>query len=70
MYTRNSAFMANEDGIRGTLEPDKLADLAVLTADYLSVPVGDVGQIRSTLTLLGGKAVYGAGPFSSLAGSQ
>lgn len=70
MYTRNSAFMANEDGIRGTLEPGKLADLAVLTADYLSVPTKEVGQIRSTLTLLGGKAVYASGPFSSLAAPE
>jgi predicted amidohydrolase YtcJ len=62
--------MANEDGIRGTLEPGKLADLAVLTADYLSVPTKEVGQIRSTLTLLGGKAVYASGPFSSLAAPE
>jgi len=70
MYTRNSAFTANEDNVRGTLEPGKLADLAVLTADYMSVPVGDVGKIRSMLTLLGGKAVHAAGPFSSLAPSE
>ena len=39
MYTRNSAFMANDDDRRGTLEPGKFADLAVLSADYLTAPV-------------------------------
>jgi predicted amidohydrolase YtcJ len=66
MYTRNSAFEANEDDRRGTLEPGKLADLAVLTADYATVPVKDVGRIRSLLTMVGGKVVFADGPFASL----
>jgi hypothetical protein len=67
MYTRNSAFMANDDGRRGTLEPGKFADLAVLSADYLAVPVGEIGKIRSVLTMLGGKVVFAAQPFENLA---
>ena len=58
MYTRNSAFMANDDDKRGTLEPGKFADLAVLSADYLTAPVGEIGKIRSLLTMVGGKVVY------------
>jgi predicted amidohydrolase YtcJ len=65
MYTRNSAFEANEDDRRGTLEPGKLADLAVLSADYTTVPVKDVGKIRSMLTMVGGKVVFADGPFAS-----
>ena len=64
MYTRNSAFEANEDGRRGTLEPGKLADLAVLTADYMTVPVQDIGKIRSVLTMVGGKIVFADEPFA------
>ena len=67
MYTRNSAFMANDDDKRGTLEPGKLADLAVLSSDYLTAPVGEIGKIRSVLTMVGGKVVYASGPFGSLA---
>jgi predicted amidohydrolase YtcJ len=63
MYTRNSAFMANDDDKRGTLEVGKFADLAVLSADYLSAPVKEIGKIRSVLTMVGGKAVYAAAPF-------
>ena len=64
MYTRNSAFMANDDDKRGTLEPGKFADLAVLSADYMTAPVNDIGKIRSVLTMVGGKVVYAAPPFA------
>jgi predicted amidohydrolase YtcJ len=66
MYTRNSAFEANDDDQRGTLEPGKLADLAVLSADYMTVPVRQVGQIRSMLTMVGGKIVFADEPYAGL----
>jgi predicted amidohydrolase YtcJ len=67
MYTRNSALMANDDDKRGTLEPGKFADLAVLSADYLTAPVKEVGKIRSLLTMVGGKVVFAAEPFTNMA---
>jgi len=67
MYTRNSAFMANDDGKRGTLEPGKFADLAVLSSDYLAAPVKEIGKIRSLLTMVGGEVVYADAPFAKLA---
>jgi hypothetical protein len=66
MYTRNSAFMANDDDKRGTLEPGKFADIAVLSADYLTAPVKEIGKITSVLTMVGGKTVYATEPFASL----
>ncbi len=66
MYTRNTAFAANEDDKRGTLEPGKFADLAVLSADYLTAPVKEIGKIRSLLTIVGGNVVYSAAPFANL----
>jgi predicted amidohydrolase YtcJ len=66
MYTRNTAFAANEDDKRGTLEPGKLADLAVLSADYLTTPVREIGKIKSVLTMVGGNVVYAAAPFAHL----
>ena len=44
----------------------KLADLAVLSKDYMSVPVEEVGGIESLLTMVGGKVVYAAGPYAVL----
>src|SRR6266852_1935285 len=70
MYTRNAAFMANDDDTRGTLEPGKFADLAVLSADYLTAPVQDIGRIKSLLTMVGGKVVYANGPFADLVGTS
>ena len=67
MYTRNSAFMAHDDDRRGTLEPGKFADLAVLSADYLTAPVKEIGKIKSVLTMVGGEVVYTAAPFGSMA---
>jgi predicted amidohydrolase YtcJ len=67
MYTRNSAFMANDDDKRGTLEPGKFADLAVLSSDYLTAPVKEIGKIRSVLTMLGGNVVYADQPFAGMA---
>jgi predicted amidohydrolase YtcJ len=67
MYTRNPAFMANDDDERGTLEPGKFADLAVLSSDYLTAPVKEIGRIRSLLTMVGGGVVYASGSFAELA---
>jgi len=66
MYTLGSAWTGKDEAKRGSLEPGKLADLAVLSKDYLTVPVEEVGGIESLLTMLGGKVVYAAGPFRSL----
>jgi len=65
-YTKGSAWFSHDDGDRGSLEVGKLADLAVLSKDYLTVPVGEIGDTESLLTMLGGKVVYAAGPFKSL----
>src|SRR3954463_11957178 len=64
MYTSNTAFMANDDDKRGTLEAGKFADLAVLSADYMTAPVKEIGKIKSVLTMVGGKVVYAAPPFA------
>jgi predicted amidohydrolase YtcJ len=38
----------------------------VLSADYLTAPVKEVGRIRSLLTMVGGNVVYAAAPFAGL----
>ena len=58
--TRESSwFLRMEDKI-GSLEPGKLADLAVLDRDYFSVPDVDIRKIRSVLTIVDGKIVHEA----------
>ena len=67
-YTSGSAWFSHDDDVRGSLEAGKLADLAVLSHDYMTVPVTQIGAIESVLTMVGGAIVYGAGPYQSLAG--
>ena len=69
-YTKGSAWFSHDDGERGSLEVGKLADLAVLSKDFLTVPVAEIGDTESLLTMLGGKIVYGAGAFASLEGAR
>jgi predicted amidohydrolase YtcJ len=63
LYTRGSAWFSNEEGKKGTLSVGQLADLAVLSADYLDIPEEEIRSLQSVLTIVGGKPVYGAGPF-------
>jgi predicted amidohydrolase YtcJ len=65
LYTEGSAWFTFEDDSRGSLAVGKLADLAVLSKDYLTVPTDQVGSIVSLLTMVGGRIVYGDGPFAS-----
>jgi predicted amidohydrolase YtcJ len=63
-YTQGSAWFSHDENKRGSLEAGKLADLAVLSKDYMTAPAGQVGGIESLLTMVGGKIVYASGPFA------
>jgi len=65
-YTLGSAWFSFDDDVRGSLESGKLADLAVLSGDYLTAPLDEIGNLESVLTLLGGKVVYAGGDFAAL----
>ena len=66
LYTAGGAWIASEENKKGTLEAGKLADLVVLSGDYFSMPVDEVKGLESLLTMVGGKVVYGAGPYLQL----
>ena len=66
LYTSGSAWFDHSGRRRGSLEQGKLADLAVLSKDYLSVPVGEIGGIESLLTMVDGRIVYAAGHYEKL----
>ena len=65
-YSLGSAWFAHAERERGSLAVGKLADFAVLSEDYLSVPVERIGALRSLLTMVGGRVVYAAAPFAGL----
>jgi predicted amidohydrolase YtcJ len=64
LYTMGSAWFSRDENKRGSLEVGKFADLAVLSKDYMTVPVDQIGGTESLLTMVGGKVVYAAGPFA------
>ena len=66
LYTSGSAWFSFDEQNLGTLEPGKLADLAVLSDDYFTVPTEAIPSLESDLTLVGGRPVYAAGSFAGL----
>jgi predicted amidohydrolase YtcJ len=67
LYTIGSSWFSTEDGKKGALAPGQLADLAILSADYFSIPDEEIKQLESVLTIVGGKVVYATEEFSKLA---
>lgn len=58
LYTINNARIMGVEDRRGSVEPGKLADLAVLSQDILSVAPDAIRDTRAVMTLLGGKVVH------------
>ena len=65
-YTEGSAWFSFDDTRRGSLAVGRLADLAVLTEDYLTIPVDRIGKIRSVLTMVGGRIVHASDRYAAL----
>ena len=65
-YTVGSAWFSNDEGRKGSIALGQLADLAVLSDDYFSIPEEAIKQLESVLTVVGGNVVYGADEFASL----
>jgi len=69
LYTHGSAWFSHEDGKKGTLEPGRFADLAVLSDDYFAVEEDAIRELESVLTIVGGRVVHGAGEYANLSPS-
>ena len=61
LYTAANGWYTHEEDKLGTIEPGKLADVAVLSADYFDsakVPDEALKKLRSVLTIVDGKVVH------------
>ena len=67
LWTEANTWFSNEQGKKGQIKEGQLADLALLSDDYFSVPEDEIVHIRSVLTILGGKVVHGEGNYAPLA---
>jgi predicted amidohydrolase YtcJ len=58
VYTWNGAYLGNEEDIKGSIEPGKLADMVVLDRDILEVPPEEIKDINMLTTIVDGRIVY------------
>jgi predicted amidohydrolase YtcJ len=58
MWTLNGAYLSFEEREKGSIEPGKLADLTVISKDYMQCPEDEIRDIEALLTMVGGRVVY------------
>ena len=58
LVTINYAKLIGEENRKGSIEPGKLADFAVLTDDFLNAPVEKIKEMKALATYVGGREVY------------
>ena len=59
-HTRGSAYTIVQEHNLGSIAPGKMADLVVIDRDYLTVPADEIKEIKSVITMVGGRVVYEA----------
>lgn len=60
MFTVWPAYAAFEEKLRGSIEPGKLADLTILSADIMKIPELEILKTHCVMTVIGGEIVYQA----------
>ncbi len=63
-YTRTSAYSIFEEDNRGSIEPDKLADVIVLDRDILAIPPREIKEVEVLLTIKRGRVAVSQLPSS------
>jgi len=58
LYTINNARIMGVDRERGSIEPGKLADLAVLSQNILSIAPDAIRDTKALMTIVGGRIVH------------
>jgi predicted amidohydrolase YtcJ len=57
-YTVGSAYASMEEGMKGSLEPGKLADIAVLSDDIFSIEPAAIRETKVDMTIFDGRVIY------------
>ena len=57
--TKNPPYLTFEESLKGTIEPNKFADLVVLETDPQELSPSAIKDIQVVATIVGGKLVYG-----------
>ena len=59
-HTRKNAYFVFQENNLGSIQPGKLADLAVLDRDYLTIPADQIKDISPVMTIVDGRIVFDA----------
>jgi hypothetical protein len=59
-HTRKNAYLVFQENNLGSIQTGKLADLVVIDRDYLTIPADQIKDIKSVITIVGGRIVYDA----------
>jgi predicted amidohydrolase YtcJ len=60
LFTLWAAYAAFEEKIKGSIEPSKLADLTVLSADIMKINEPEILKTKCLMTVIGGEVVFEA----------
>lgn len=58
MFTLWPAFASFEEKTRGSIEPGKVADFTVLSADIMEIPEPEILKTRAVMTIIGGEIAW------------
>lgn len=61
LYTSGAAGACDEYGYKGSIQPGKLADLVVLSADLTAIEPRDIRAIEVEMTIVGGEVAWRKG---------
>jgi predicted amidohydrolase YtcJ len=60
-YTLGAAYAGRREKIEGSLEPEKLADMIIVSQNIFEIDSHTIAQTKVIKTIVGGKVVYQAG---------
>lgn len=63
LYTTGSAWVSGDEKVKGKIAKGQYADLAIISDDYFSIPINNIRNIHSLLTIVNGKPVYATGDY-------
>jgi predicted amidohydrolase YtcJ len=63
MWTIDGAYNSFEEDRKGSIEPGKLADIVVISKDYLTCPEDEIKDIEALRTVVDGKVVFESDTF-------
>jgi predicted amidohydrolase YtcJ len=65
LWTTGSAWFTGDEGKKGSITQGQMADFTVLDRDYFTVTDAEIAKLKSDLTVVAGRVVYGAGSFAT-----